>query len=646
MLGRILFTATSHVLAALLLLVAASYWLDKAVWNVRASTLLLVGLFAVAYLGSAVLLAFMEPRKRGARFLQIGLAGAAAFGIASMGVLFAEWRWPDTFGDNFPPGYAFFALGLGIAILMLVDWAQSWSNRKLAWVMPAILLMAFAGAQLQLGDRETAAPSTEVTYLDTSLHLVKATRHGQDFGDYARGGAIAAMDDGYLIAAGGGTMHFVTEGEEPETLDVMELPYRVPVNHEEFAQAGRQAFGDTWTDHYHRERLRIGDLVVQEQPEDSVSIFVSHHYWKTGDDCYSVRVSVLEGELAEVLGDDAGLKWRTLYESEPCIKFNSGGHRGAWFGGYQIGGAMAMLDDDSLLLAVGDHEFDGWNRSPALPQDEASPYGKLMLVDTTTGKSEIYSLGHRNPQGLYVDAAGAVWSTEHGPRGGDELNLITQGANYGWPLVTYGTEYWLRHWPLSETAGRHDGFEEPALAFVPSIALSSLTGISGELFSAWGGDLLLVSLSGELARVRVKDGHPVVVEPITVGGRIRDVAQGRDGRLALWTDGHDVILLEPADEHSPQALVLMCAGCHTFNRRESASIGPNLWQIVGRQVGADDGFRYSNAMLDYGGHWTEERLDAFLADPAGVVPGTSMQFDGIKDAADRERLIDFLSELR
>jgi cytochrome c len=124
------------------------------------------------------------------------------------------------------------------------------------------------------------------------------------------------------------------------------------------------------------------------------------------------------------------------------------------------------------------------------------------------------------------------------------------------------------------------------------------------------------------------------------------VVQGRDGRVVLWTDTQDVIFLEPADQNSPQALKMQCAGCHTFNRRETASIGPNLWEIVGRRVGADNQFRYSDPMKDFGGRWTRERLDRFLADPKGTVPGTTMQFDGIADAEQRERLIDFLEELR
>jgi len=97
-------------------------------------------------------------------------------------------------------------------------------------------------------------------------------------------------------------------------------------------------------------------------------------------------------------------------------------------------------------------------------------YGKTILIHLDDGTSEIYSLGHRNPQGLYVTPEGAIWSTEHGPQGGDELNLIVRGANYGWPLVTYGTDYGSAAWPLSHVQGRHDGYQQPILRGYPPSA--------------------------------------------------------------------------------------------------------------------------------------------------------------------------------
>ncbi len=643
---RTILSIANHALACILIVLASSFWLDQPVWRANKALSLVVAMFAAAYFAAALTLAWSRPVAGRERILRVVGIGLAFLALAFIGLEWAQWRWSSAYQDLPTAPLAFYLLAAGLAGLVLVTFAQELLPSRLALLLPAVLVAGSALVYVRHAGPATRYPFREVSYLESSLHIVQATAYRRFIGDRARGGAIAAFGDGYLIAAGNGTFYAVNESRDAATLEVRVLAWPAPINREEFGAAGRKAFGEDWTDHYHRERLRVADLVVQPRPDGSFRVFVSHHWWQEAKGCYTARVSALEGTREALLAADGAFAWRTVYESEPCITFNTDGVRGAWFAGYQIGGAMALLGEDSLLFALGDHEFDGWNRNPILPQDPASPYGKILRIDLESGRSETWSSGHRNPQGMYVDAEGDVWSTEHGPRGGDELNLVRQGANYGWPLESFGTEYWLDYWPIGKRPGRHDDFEQPVVAFVPSIAVSALTGISGGPFEHWSGDLLLVSLSGDLKRVRISDGRAVVVEPLHIDRRLRDVAQGRDGRVALWTDTQDVIILETADENSPQALKAQCAGCHTFNRRETASIGPNLWEIVGRRVGADRRFRYSDPMKDFGGRWTRERLDRFLADPAGTVPGTTMQFDGIADPEQRQRLIDFLEELR
>jgi cytochrome c2 len=643
---RTILSIANHTLACILLVLASSFWLDRPVWRANKALLLVVAMFAGAYLAAAVVLAWTRPPDGHDRILRVLGVGLVFLASAFIGLELAQWRWPSAYQDLLTGPLAFYFLIAGLATFALVTFSGERLPSRFGFLVPVVLAAGAALVGAQYFGGATRVPFREVNHLESSLHVVQVTAYRHFIGDRARGGAIAAFGDGYLVAAGNGTIYEVSEDREGATLDVRELAWRVPINREEFGAAGRKAFGSTWTDHYHRERLRVADLIVQPRSDGSLRVFASHHWWNDGKACYTARVSSLEGTREALLAAEGSLAWRTVYESEPCITFNTDGHRGAWFAGYQIGGAMALLGEDSLLFALGDHEFDGWNRNPILPQDPASPYGKILRIDIESGRSEIWSSGHRNPQGMYVDSAGSVWSTEHGPRGGDELNLVNQGANHGWPLESYGTEYWLNYWPVGKRPGRHDEFEQPIVSFVPSIALSALIGISDGQFEHWVGDLLLVSLSGDLRRIRIAEGRAVVVEPLHIDRRLRDVVQGRDGRVVLWTDTQDVIFLEPADQNSPQALKMQCAGCHTFNRRETASIGPNLWEIVGRRVGADNQFRYSDPMKDFGGRWTRERLDRFLADPKGTVPGTTMQFDGIADAEQRERLIDFLEELR
>ncbi len=102
---------------------------------------------------------------------------------------------------------------------------------------------------------------------------------------------------------------------------------------------------------------------------------------------------------------------------------------------------MVALDDSRILLALGHHGFDGLDSPLIVSQDTAYDMGKTILLDVRTGHTRQYSLGHRNPQSLHLASDGSIWLTEHGPQGGDELNLLADSANYGWPYETYGTQY-------------------------------------------------------------------------------------------------------------------------------------------------------------------------------------------------------------
>lgn len=259
-----------------------------------------------------------------------------------------------------------------------------------------------------------------------------------------------------------------------------------------------------------------------------------------------VWVSARSDRLDEFLTGTSKGPWRTLYETSPCLPLREE-RRGHAFGGQQQGGRMTWLDADEFLLTVGDHEYDGWNAAEQLPQDPDACYGEIVAIDQHTGASRVFSLGHRNPQGLYIDPAGTIWSTEHGPQGGDELNRIVQRANYGWPRETYGTEYGAYDWPMSDHPERRESYVPPVFAWVPSIGISNLVGVEKDTFPAWKDDPLVSSLIDEtLQRVRFQDGRPVFVEPIPIGKRIRDVIEGHDGRIILWTDDASLVSLQPS----------------------------------------------------------------------------------------------------
>ena len=166
-------------------------------------------------------------------------------------------------------------------------------------------------------------------------------------------------------------------------------------------------------------------------------------------------------------------------------------------------------------------------------------------------KQEIYSYGHRNPQGIALHpVTGEVWTHEHGPQGGDEINIIKSGRNYGWPIITYGVNY---GWGTKIGEGTHkQGMEQPIYYWDPSIAPSGMSFYRGDKFPKWRGNLFVGALKYQLLVRLEMDGDKVVKEHRLLKGtlgRIRDVRVGPDGYLYLLTDEDNgkLVRLEPLE---------------------------------------------------------------------------------------------------
>ncbi len=176
--------------------------------------------------------------------------------------------------------------------------------------------------------------------------------------------------------------------------------------------------------------------------------------------------------------------------------------------------------------------------------DDGSIPADNPFVGRADARPEIFSSGHRNPQGLAVHPqTGALWSHEHGPRGGDEINVLRPGANYGWPKATHGVDY------SGAVISEHKslpGMIDPMFVWVPSIAPSGMAFYTGDAVPAWRGNLFIGALVAQLLVRLELDGERVVREERLLQrqvGRIRDVRQGPDGRLYLLTDANDGALL-------------------------------------------------------------------------------------------------------
>lgn len=200
---------------------------------------------------------------------------------------------------------------------------------------------------------------------------------------------------------------------------------------------------------------------------------------------------------------------------------------------------IAFAKDGTIFLSSGERfQFE-----PAQAPDV--DLGKIIHV-TAEGQpigGRYYTLGHRNVLGLAFAPDGRLWATEMGPRGGDELNLIEQGKNYGWPLVSYGTHYDGRDIP-DDHASR--GFAEPKLWWNPSISPAGLIIYSGNLFPQWKGDAIFGALSGQALIHADLDGAAArKADQWDMGARIREVEQGPKGEIYLLEDGGRLLRLDP-----------------------------------------------------------------------------------------------------
>jgi glucose/arabinose dehydrogenase/cytochrome c2 len=351
-----------------------------------------------------------------------------------------------------------------------------------------------------------------------------------------------------------------------------------------------------------------------------------------------------------------------------------------------LAGRILFLPDKTMLLtSTDDHARrhlvrlldNHLGKILRLDRDGAAPADNPLIGKPNT-LPEIYAYGTRAPLGLARDSRnGSIWEVENGPRGGDELNLLKRGADYGWPIVTHGT--WYDGTVISEKT-EAPGIEPPAVYWVPSIAPSSVAISLSDNYPAWKGDLFVGALMAKhLRRVRIRNGQAVEQEELLkhLNERVRDVRQGPDGLLYVLTDNSNgrLLRLQPGKPSPTQAAreakppaqpqkILMgdisrpprepnlaqgkqvyeqrCLSCHTLAGNAAGGIGPNLFGLFGRKAGSSSGHAYSKAMRDSGVTWTEQTMDYFLAAPQDYVPGTTMAAEPVVDDAQRWNLIAYL----
>jgi cytochrome c2 len=353
------------------------------------------------------------------------------------------------------------------------------------------------------------------------------------------------------------------------------------------------------------------------------SLLVSHQRYVPQSRHVRFTISALpiDSETAEKKGH-----WRTLFETEDIPDAFS--FRGAT-------GGKLVVSGDTLYFSVGDYNFGQVPRDEAalVAQDPKSSFGKVYEHDLAKGLTKVKSMGHRNPQGLVLTRSGLLIDAEHGPEGGDELNIIKDNGNYGWPYRTHGTDYGTFNWPLNGKPSSAR-YTEPMYSWVPSAAVSPVVEVQ-DFNEAWDGDLLVGSLKAQtLFRLKVVEDRVILVEPIWIGHRIRDIAL-IDRQIVLMTDDPALAFVSVDEQRlktnsKMQKLVELtpalaaCLSCHHFGETNPSHLAPSLANVIGRRIGSDSFNGYSDALKRNGGRWDEATLTRFLRNPADFAPGTAM----------------------
>jgi len=513
-------------------------------------------------------------------------------------------------------------------------------------VFPFDLLKSFQETERE---RLLASENFEHTKLQR-LHISKV----QVPEDLASGGAMtAAGTDVYVVDRHGKVFVLDFENFQKPEIQIPQVYLGLD-----------QLDADGWynRDLFDPTKVRVKGAYAEQVEDNRIDLYVSHHLYS--NQCFVSVLSKIEIEKAENIISARG-EWEELFRSSPCMDpladlYDSDQYTvNRWrFGGHISGGRIIQYDDENLLISIGDHFYDGYDKD-AYAQDEDNSYGKFFLINKFTGENRIYAKGTRNAQGLFKDKNGTIWASEHGPDGGDELNVIEDGANYGWPTVTLGIQYHHNPWPGTTRQGRHEGYTKPIFAWSNTIAPSDLIRIEGEKFDLWRGDLVLATLNGRaLHRLRLSENDSRVIydERIELGHRIRNIILLHDSSILLRTDDNYLIHIDdagpvyeefnyddflsknklarrfqefrssaPVSENLNEghlAFIRSCGHCH--NIEGSSITGPHLKDLANRQVGAANDYTYTQALATSSEMWDKELLKSYIENPQSVFPGTSM----------------------
>lgn len=366
---------------------------------------------------------------------------------------------------------------------------------------PLIIALISIGLTIPLlHPAQSAVPGLTITEVDTPQVKVLAP-NGE------RGAALAVMADGRLLLGGGGngSSLFIYDPVKKST-----------------TLAGRAIKP---TERLNDSRFAITDIGILAESATRADLLISFPTYNRAKDCVSVHLYRYTLNLASKVSLTRGKLW---FKSNPCVPVSAVQH---------AAGRLAVIDKKSAYLTIGDlgyTEIDNVNRRGDL--------GSVFKVSATT--REKISTGHRNQQGILLIGKD-LYTSEHGPRGGDELNIIEKGVDYGWPAVTYGEPYSSGDYVRPKENGSHDGYRKPLTYWVPSVAPTELVQLSGSQWGSWAGQIVMGTLREEsLIFIELLD--PKKVGKLTthpVNERIRDLEIDVQGQMIATTDSGKLLFI-------------------------------------------------------------------------------------------------------
>jgi len=389
----------------------------------------------------------------------------------------------------------------------------------------------------------------------------------------------------------------------------------------------------------HGDSLRAHSIVFNK---DKSSIIVSYTRFEKDD---ITRLVVSSIKVNPTNFHPTG-KWKTLFISEPLYSLAHASQSGA---------GKILLKDNELYIAIGyDTEVYEDEKLYASALDKNSNFGKIVKLNLDSNNPVVYTSGHRNTQGMAIFNENSILSTEHGPQGGDEVNLIEEGLSYGWPIQTYGTRYGTFDYDFKDGSISNISKKQtlPLFSFVPSIGISSILQVKN-FHDRWDGDILVGSLKAQtLFRLKYVDGRVVFQEPIWIGHRIRDIVE-INNKIVLLTDNANLIEISvdfgllSRNQKGTNLISLnknlkKCIQCHHFGQTSPSSLAPSLLNIVDRGIGKDSYSKYSINMSSKVGLWTKENLKKYIKSPPEFIEGTSMPNLGLTDE-EVENIVNILS---